>query len=141
MTWVLFIVGITLTIVKVVVGDKAESPEYRKVKYDKIIRRIKEDSEAIHFTFEECTFTKLETIKKRRRKRLSKSTPLGVNKKRVQEEESNTKITCKKLDIKKEFVGTFPIDLETAKTKTLRNNGITVYVEKEDISTNFEEEE
>jgi len=38
-------------------------------------------------------------------------------------------------------VSAFPIDLDIAKTKTLQNNGITVYVEKEDGYVSFEEEE
>ncbi len=147
-TWVLLlIVSVVLTLVKVLLGDKAKSPAYRKANYDKIMRRIKQDSEAIHFTFEECTFTRVDTFKKVRRKTDPKSASLGINRKRQREEvkESKTEIICSRIDARKEFVGIFPIDLDLAKTKTLQNSGITVYVEKEgeeeDEYTNFEEEE
>jgi hypothetical protein len=143
-TWILlFIVSVVLTLVRVLLGNKAESPAYRKANYDNIIRRIKQNSESIHFTFEECTFTRIDAYKKARRKTHPKSTSLGVNRKTQREEvkESKTEIICSKLDARKEFVGIFPIDLDIAKTKTLQNSGITVYVEKEDEYTSFEEEE
>lgn len=73
----LFIVGIVLTIVKVLFSHRTGNVEYRKKNYDKILSRIKKDSEVIHFTFEECTFTRLDTLKKIR----STSTSLGINKK------------------------------------------------------------
>lgn len=142
-TWILFIVGVALTLVKVLFGHRAGSVEHRKKNYDNILHSIKKNSESIHFTFEECVFTRADTIKKVRRKTHSKSISLGVNRKGQREEvkKINTEITCSKRDAKKEFVSTFPIDLDLAKTKTLQNNGITVYVEKEDAYTNFEEEE
>jgi len=60
MTWLLFIVGIILTLVKVLYGHRAGSAEHRKKNYDKILHRIKRDSEAIHFTFEEIPLKKHE---------------------------------------------------------------------------------
>lgn len=143
MSWILFFVGIGFTIVGVLYGDKAVTPEFRKKKKDKLLDRIKRDSEAIHFTFEECTFTRLDIVKKSSRKTRSQSASLGIDRKGKREEytESKTEISCKKPAIKRTFTSTFLMDVDVVKTKTQQEGGITVYIEKEDAYTHFEEEE
>jgi hypothetical protein len=142
--WVLLIVSILLTVVKVLFGDKIVNTEEKKQHKHAMGAWIKNKSKETHFTFEECTFTSLDTIKKERRWKRSKSKSLGIDRKRQHDEvtTSKTKITCSRADTKREFVSTFPIDIATAKIKTQQNNGITVYFEEEeDEYTGFGEEE
>lgn len=144
MYWLLFFGSIGLTVVSFLYGDKIRSVEEKKHDKSKIIDRIKKNSEEIiHFTFEECTFTRLDTIEKSGRWARSKSKSLGVDRKGQREKIkiSKTKITCSHANSKREFVSTFLIDIAVAKTKTQQNNGVTVYSEKEDIYTGFGEEE
>lgn len=138
-----FFVSIGVTIVGVLYGHKAGTPKYKKKNKDKLLHKIKRDSKAIHFTFEECTFTRLDTIKKSSRWGDSQSTSLGVDRKGKREEfkESKTEISCKKPDDKRAFTATFPMDLDIVKTSTHQHGGITVYLENEDEYTRFEEDE
>lgn len=143
MSWILFFVSVLLILVKVLFGDKVKSPEYKKKDKSKLLHRIKRDSKAIHFTFEECTFTRLDTIKKSSRWKGSQTTSLGIDRKGKQEEfkEYKTQINCKKSNDKRVFTATFPMDLDVVKTRVYQHGGITVYLENEDEYTRFEEDE
>ena len=138
MSWVLFFISVGITIIGVLYGDRVGNSEERKLRRTKRIDRIKRNSKAIHFTFDECTFTNLEEAKK-----ISGSTSLGIQRKNIHKEikSSKSQISCRKSDTEKEYVGVFSIDVKTAKIRTHHNNGIIVYTDKEDIYTRFEEDE
>ena len=143
MFWTLLIAGALLSAVKILFGDKLINAKEKRQHKNAMVDWIKNTSKEIHFTFEECTFTSLDTIKKERRWTRSKSKSLGIDRKGQRDEvtASKTKITCSHADTKREFVRTFPINIATAKTKTQQNKGITVYSEEEDEYTGFGEEE